>query len=78
LNFFIFFGLNSVNFRFGVCFFFVTLIYLLIFALFLVFFFYWLAKQLADRREIGDGELHRVIRELQRQYFRPPKDTAWT
>jgi hypothetical protein len=37
-----------------------------------------LAKQLADRREIGDGELHRVIRELQRQYFRPPKDTAWT
>jgi hypothetical protein len=36
-----------------------------------------LAKQLVGRSEIGDGELHRAIRDLQRQYFRPPKDTAW-
>ena len=27
---------------------------------------------LAGRHDIGDGELHRVIRDLQRQYFRPP------
>ena len=33
---------------------------------------------LAGRSEIGDGELHRVIRDLQRQYFRPPTDTGTT
>jgi hypothetical protein len=27
---------------------------------------------LADRTEIGDGELHRALRDLQRKHFRPP------
>ena len=28
---------------------------------------------LADRTEIGDGELHRALRDLQRKYFKPPR-----
>jgi hypothetical protein len=31
-----------------------------------------LAALLAGRHEVGDGELGRMIRDLQRQYFRPP------
>jgi hypothetical protein len=34
-----------------------------------------LAALLAGRDTIGDGELGRVLRELQRQHFRPPTDT---
>ena len=30
---------------------------------------------LADRDEIGDGELARMLRNLQRQHFRPPTNT---
>jgi hypothetical protein len=29
---------------------------------------------LADRSELGDGELARALRELQREYFVPPSD----
>lgn len=35
-----------------------------------------LADRLQGHREIGDGALHRVLTELQRQHFRPPLDTA--
>jgi hypothetical protein len=31
-----------------------------------------LAARLAGRTEIGDGELARLLRELQRTHFRPP------
>jgi hypothetical protein len=31
---------------------------------------------LAGRHDVGGDELHRVIRELQRQYFRPPTETT--
>jgi hypothetical protein len=34
-----------------------------------------LLQQFADRTEIGDGELFRTLRELQRQHFRPPSAT---
>ena len=37
-----------------------------------------LQGRLIDRSEIGDGELHRVLRELQRKYLRPPEQTAWS
>jgi hypothetical protein len=32
-------------------------------------------QQFAGRTEIGDGELFRTLRELQRQHFRPPAAT---
>jgi len=32
---------------------------------------------LKDRTEIGDGELGRLLRDLQRQHFHPPVKTAW-
>jgi hypothetical protein len=31
---------------------------------------------LADRTEIGDGELGRALRDLQRKFFRPPAETT--
>ena len=31
-----------------------------------------LLQQFADRTEIGDGELFRTLRDLQREHFRPP------
>lgn len=34
-----------------------------------------LLQQFAGRTEIGDGELFRTLRELQRQHFRPPSAT---
>ena len=33
---------------------------------------------LAGRHEIGDGELFRALRDLQRKYLRPPDQTAWS
>jgi hypothetical protein len=35
-----------------------------------------LQSQLAKHSEIGDGQLHRLIRDLQRQYFRPSATTS--
>jgi hypothetical protein len=34
-----------------------------------------LLQQFTGRTEIGDGELFRTLRELQRQHFRPPSAT---
>jgi hypothetical protein len=34
-----------------------------------------LLQQFAGRTEIGDGELFRTLRELQRQHLRPPSAT---
>jgi hypothetical protein len=31
-----------------------------------------LQAHFADRPEIGDGELGRMLRDLQRKYFKPP------
>ena len=33
---------------------------------------------LADRKEVGDGELFRALRELQHKYYRPPPVGTWT
>jgi hypothetical protein len=35
-----------------------------------------LGRLFAGRTEIGDGELGRMLRELQRQHFRPPAETT--
>jgi hypothetical protein len=37
-----------------------------------------LAQALVGYREIGDGQLYVVIREIQRRHFRPPLNTGWT
>ena len=37
-----------------------------------------LQDQLAGRTEVGDGELHRTLKDLQRQHFRPPADAETT
>ena len=34
-----------------------------------------LLQQFAGRTEIGDGELFRTLRDLQREHFRPPSAT---
>jgi hypothetical protein len=31
-----------------------------------------LEAHFAGRNDVGDGELHRSLRDLQRKYFRPP------
>ena len=33
---------------------------------------------LAGRHEIGDGELYRNLRELQKKYFHPPPVGTWS
>ena len=33
---------------------------------------------LANRHEIGDGELYRNLRELQKKYFHPPPVGTWS
>jgi recombinational DNA repair protein RecR len=39
---------------------------------FLMALYYILHGLLANRSEVGDGELSRLLRELQRKHFRPP------
>jgi hypothetical protein len=37
-----------------------------------------LGRVLAGYREIGDGQLYVVIREVQRRHFDAPRNTGWT
>jgi hypothetical protein len=37
-----------------------------------------LAAMLAGRHDVGDGELGRMLKDLQRKHFKPPVTTAWT
>ena len=37
-----------------------------------------LKARLANRSEVGDGELFRAMRELQRKHLKPPERTAWS
>jgi hypothetical protein len=40
-------------------------------------FFEAVAHELARLPEVGDGSLHRVIAEVQRRHFSPPKDSGY-